>query len=327
MIVLLLIYIFQFDEVPIYVKRVLNISDEVLSSIGFEKFDMTDQLIIRLLTPTTFLIVIILQIHYFNKPWLELTDRKLCRNQENSVQSLDATNQEEVIDKIEESTQETSEIKSSVSRSETKRESFLHFSRRMLSKLNSLYLFMTIFAWRILELHLYKITILILGIFCFNKVNLMNFVLICSTLLSLMLDKTGNNEKRIRTLFSGFVQIWIIVCVIATMIFQLKFIESPFIFNCNGTFENQSSVDPYLLKNHDSFEYLGIEKTPLILDDLKVIKKILFQIKGLQMVLNFLFLVLYFHHATPFISKNTKIKRQVRKRTKKHTRTVIFSHF
>lgn len=78
MVVLLLIYIFQFDEVPIYVKRVLNISDEVLSSIGFEKFDMTDQLIIRLLTPTTFLIVIILQIHYFNKPWLELTDRKLA---------------------------------------------------------------------------------------------------------------------------------------------------------------------------------------------------------------------------------------------------------
>jgi piezo-type mechanosensitive ion channel component 1/2 len=77
MIVLLLIYIFQFDEVPIYVKRLFNISDEVLSSIGFEKFEMTDQLIIRLLTPTTFLIVIILQIHYFNEPWLKLTDKKL----------------------------------------------------------------------------------------------------------------------------------------------------------------------------------------------------------------------------------------------------------
>ena len=134
MIVLLLIYIFQFDEVPIYVKRVLNISDEVLSSIGFEKFDMTDQLIIRLLTPTTFLIVIILQIHYFNKPWLELTDRKLCRNLENSVQSLDATN-EEVLDKTEESSQETSEIKSHMSRSETKRESFLHFSLYSMSSM------------------------------------------------------------------------------------------------------------------------------------------------------------------------------------------------
>ena len=76
MIVLLLIYIFQFNEVTVYVKRVLHINDEILSSIGFEKFENTDQLIIRLLTPTTFLIVIILQIHYFNEPWLKLTDKK-----------------------------------------------------------------------------------------------------------------------------------------------------------------------------------------------------------------------------------------------------------
>ncbi len=152
------------------------------------------------------------------------------------------------------------------------RESFAHFSRRMFGKLNELYLLLTEYAWRILRLHLYKLIILILGIFCFSKVNLMNLVLFCSVLLSLMLDKTGNNEKRIKTLFSGFVQIWIIICVIATMIFQLKFIESPFIFNCNGTFYNQSTVDPFLLENHDSFEYIGIEKTPLILENLKVHK-------------------------------------------------------
>lgn len=73
MLVLLLIYVFQFDEVPEYFKRILNIDDLVLSSIGFEKFASKDELIVRLLTPTTFLIVNILQIHYFNKPWLELT--------------------------------------------------------------------------------------------------------------------------------------------------------------------------------------------------------------------------------------------------------------
>ena len=77
MIVLLLIYVFQFDEVPAYFKRVLNIDDDILASIGFEKFPNKDQLIVRLLTPTTFLIVNILQIHYFNKPWLKLTDEKL----------------------------------------------------------------------------------------------------------------------------------------------------------------------------------------------------------------------------------------------------------
>lgn len=76
MLVLLLIYVFQFEEVPEYVKRVLHIDDLVLSSLGFEKFASKDELIVRLLTPTTFLIVNILQIHYFNKPWLDLT--KMC---------------------------------------------------------------------------------------------------------------------------------------------------------------------------------------------------------------------------------------------------------
>lgn len=74
MFVLLLIYIFQFDEVPAYFKRVLNIDDVILQSIGFYKFDKKDELALRLLTPTTFLIVNILQIHYFNEPWLKLTD-------------------------------------------------------------------------------------------------------------------------------------------------------------------------------------------------------------------------------------------------------------
>lgn len=76
MIILLLIYIFQFDEVPAFVKKAFKIDDSVLSSLGFEKFDKTDELVVRLLTPTTFLIVIILQIHYFNEPWLKLTEIK-----------------------------------------------------------------------------------------------------------------------------------------------------------------------------------------------------------------------------------------------------------
>jgi piezo-type mechanosensitive ion channel component 1/2 len=74
MIVLLLIYVFQFDEVPMFFKRILNINDLTLSAIGFEKFEKKDELFLKLLTPTTFLIVNILQIHYFNKEWLELTE-------------------------------------------------------------------------------------------------------------------------------------------------------------------------------------------------------------------------------------------------------------
>ena len=140
----------------------------------------------------------------------------------------------------------------------------------MLAKLKAFSLILTTYLWRIAEIHLYKLIILVIGIFCFNKVNLSNVMLFCSLLLSLMVDKTGNSEKRLHSMFSGFVQIWITFWMISTMIFQLQFIESPLVFNCNGTFANQSTVDPYLLEDHDSFQYIGIEKTPIILDNLKV---------------------------------------------------------
>ena len=74
MLILLLMYAFQFDKVYEYVKNHLNLDDLQLKSLGFEKFSQTDELVHRLLTPTAFLIVTILQINYFNKPWLRLTD-------------------------------------------------------------------------------------------------------------------------------------------------------------------------------------------------------------------------------------------------------------
>ena len=76
MIILLLLYVFQFDEVYNYVKTHSNLDDDALASIGFEKFKQTDELVLRLLTPTAFLIVNILQINYFNKPWLGMTEVK-----------------------------------------------------------------------------------------------------------------------------------------------------------------------------------------------------------------------------------------------------------
>jgi len=70
------LYIFHLIVI-IYSMIVLHIDDEVLSSIGFEFFAQKEQLVVRLLTPTTFLIVNILQIHYFNDIWLKITDNDL----------------------------------------------------------------------------------------------------------------------------------------------------------------------------------------------------------------------------------------------------------
>lgn len=117
--------------------------------------------------------------------------------------------------------------------STAKKENFETFVRRMLTKADSIYNLIAVYVWRFLEIHIYKTIIILVGIFCFNHVSLINLLLFSSTLLSLMLDKSNNNELRIHTMFSGFLQIWTCVFTVVTMIYQLEFISSPFVFNCS----------------------------------------------------------------------------------------------
>ena len=64
----------NYYDIPL--ANTLKLSDDSLKSIGFEKFAKSNELVLPLLTPTTFLIVNILQINYFNKPWFDLTEIK-----------------------------------------------------------------------------------------------------------------------------------------------------------------------------------------------------------------------------------------------------------
>lgn len=60
----------------------------------------------------------------------------------------------------------------------------------------------------------------------------MNLILLCSILFSFVLDRT-NPEKRIHVMLSGFVQIWVSLATLASMIYQLKVVDSPLVFNCS----------------------------------------------------------------------------------------------
>ncbi|PSN54799.1 hypothetical protein C0J52_01988 [Blattella germanica] len=77
--ILVLIYTYQFDSFPSYWTDYLGISLELQKDIGMEKFQ-TSELFIKLLTPTFFLVITVIQMHYFHKDFLALTDIK-CRSE------------------------------------------------------------------------------------------------------------------------------------------------------------------------------------------------------------------------------------------------------
>ncbi|XP_018645840.1 hypothetical protein Smp_136560 [Schistosoma mansoni] len=70
MAMLLCIYTFQFNESPSFWQKKLHLSPEILKAFGLETFESA-ALFERLLTPVVFLVVIILQVHYFHIPFLK----------------------------------------------------------------------------------------------------------------------------------------------------------------------------------------------------------------------------------------------------------------
>ncbi|XP_019907528.3 piezo-type mechanosensitive ion channel component 2 [Esox lucius] len=73
MVVLIAIYMYQFKTVSGLFRQVLGMSEEGLRDLGLEQYD-TVELFARIFLPAAFLLACILQLHYFNQDFLDLTD-------------------------------------------------------------------------------------------------------------------------------------------------------------------------------------------------------------------------------------------------------------
>ncbi|XP_057662870.1 piezo-type mechanosensitive ion channel component isoform X25 [Diorhabda carinulata] len=75
MIILVLVYTYQFKRFPDYWAWYLHIQKDQQHDIGLEQYK-TKQLFVRLVTPTFFVIVTVIQLHYFHHDFMQLTDPK-----------------------------------------------------------------------------------------------------------------------------------------------------------------------------------------------------------------------------------------------------------
>uniref|UniRef100_A0A2A4JQR7 Uncharacterized protein n=1 Tax=Heliothis virescens TaxID=7102 RepID=A0A2A4JQR7_HELVI len=79
MINLILIYIYQFDNFSKLIEKYLLINESLQQDLGLEPYDPAD-LFVKLLTPTLFLTITIMQVHYFHKDFMALSDPKTRSN-------------------------------------------------------------------------------------------------------------------------------------------------------------------------------------------------------------------------------------------------------
>ncbi|XP_072267554.1 piezo-type mechanosensitive ion channel component 2 isoform X3 [Pyxicephalus adspersus] len=88
MLVLILIYTYQFKAFPPIWMNMTGLNEEKLADLGLETFTLGD-LFTRIFIPTSFLLVCILHLHYFHDHFLQLTDLKaVTSKQDNTIYRL-----------------------------------------------------------------------------------------------------------------------------------------------------------------------------------------------------------------------------------------------
>uniref|UniRef100_A0A8C9X1A8 Piezo type mechanosensitive ion channel component 2 n=1 Tax=Sander lucioperca TaxID=283035 RepID=A0A8C9X1A8_SANLU len=84
MLVLILVYTFQFDRWSNFWSKKLGMDKNGLEDLGLNKFEVT-MLFTRIFIPTSFLLVCILHLHYFHDRFLQLTDLQAVVAKEEST--------------------------------------------------------------------------------------------------------------------------------------------------------------------------------------------------------------------------------------------------
>ncbi len=76
------------------------------------------------------------------------------------------------------------------------------------------------------------------------------------------LDRIRKIEKKIQKLFCLFIQIFLCIVILLTMIYQLEFTSNNiFMTNCTFSPNESANVDPLLLKPNDNLAHIGFFKT------------------------------------------------------------------
>ncbi|CAH8569410.1 unnamed protein product [Schistosoma turkestanicum] len=229
MAMLLCIYTFQFNESPSFWQNKLHLSPEILKAFGLETFESA-ALFERLLTPVVFLVVIILQVHYFHVPFLKasaLNRFRLPQISKASVNSRSGISDDHCSNT---SISQSSNISNFI-------EDVNSAFQIVVSKLYCWAVSLTNHCWRFLEIHWIKIVGLVIVLTCTNEVSATNiipliFLVVCFPF------------PYLHGFMTTFVFIWTSIQILCKMTFQLSAVN----FNISSAscvkLQNSTTLDP-----------------------------------------------------------------------------------
>ncbi|XP_055363650.1 piezo-type mechanosensitive ion channel component 2-like isoform X2 [Betta splendens] len=264
MLVLILIYTFQFPSSPDTWSYYTGLSMRRLEDVGLEKFSVP-VLFTRIFIPAAFLLVCIVHLHYFHKPFLQLTDLKTVVDTHNSTitrlvhsdgsladlseapQLLAEREQEvqkEKAETEEKCIKEESEEYSSVFDRETVSDCItaLVSWRLVVDRLSVLFLRLLLslqrlqcLLWWLLELHIVKILSFYIIWVSVKEVCLFNVVFVLCVAVAL-------SCRAWRPLSSSICTVWTCVVIVCKMLYQLNVVQ-PIVYSSNCTMPGNATSD------------------------------------------------------------------------------------
>ncbi|KER24443.1 hypothetical protein T265_07873 [Opisthorchis viverrini] len=210
MAILLCIYTYQFRNSPEFWQRTTGLSEEVLKDIGLETFDSA-ALFARLLTPVLFLVVIILQVHYFHEPFLKRSalDRF---NRLYELRDLASTTPQQSADHA--ATLSPSTTSSLSNFIEDVNSAFHTIVTKLIAWATSL----TNCCWRFMEVHWIKVVALLILLNAVNEV-------VAPNIITLVLLVICFPFPYLHGFLATIVFVWTGLLTLCKMCFQLNFVQ------------------------------------------------------------------------------------------------------
>ncbi|CAL1685705.1 unnamed protein product [Lasius platythorax] len=262
-IMLILVYTYQFQNFPKYWEY-LGIDQDLQMDIGLEIYETKD-LFVKLLTPTFFVIITVLQIHYFHKEFLNVTNiDRLEPESSFRHASLGYSPSLNI------------PISSPADVTLTENENHTVYTLKQLkhmSKLERIALFRRVtkhvinfynYTWLFLEIHMQKIIFISFILLCVNDVCAINFFFIVALVVMI------NFKRNIQINAINVMAVIISLLTVTKMLYQIQYINHDN-WNVNCTRYGEEGNQQYASNNtvYNIAEWFGMKKAgPGLLPDL-----------------------------------------------------------
>ncbi|XP_017313986.1 piezo-type mechanosensitive ion channel component 1 [Ictalurus punctatus] len=240
MLVLIAIYTYQFEDFPDYWKNFTGFTEDQLGDIGLETFKLSE-LFSSILIPGFFLLACILQLHYFHKSFMKITDLEHVTplHRKRSALKTEGGNFAEEELNTELGDDESEDGVMVPSKWGLVMDRLMVLFRKFFDILTHIQAFL----WRVLELHILKIVALFVIWVALSEPSVMNLVLV--VLWSFALPFT-----RFRPMASCLSTIWVCVIIVCKMLYQLSAVK-PEVYsnNCTEPLSNETSMNTDEIQN------------------------------------------------------------------------------